>query len=155
MFKNKYFMLFIMFCLLFLTVSAVNAVEDNNDDKLNVDDVNAKSYLGDDWDEDDDWDDDEDDLIPSKIVAKPKTFKAKIKTKIYTIKLKANKKPVKKVKVTLKIKGKKFYARTNKKGQAIFKIKKLTKKGKYNAKIMFKGNNIYDGSSKKVKIRIK
>ena len=92
----------------------------------------------------------------TKIVAKKKTFKAKKKVKKYTITLKAGKKPVKKVWVTLKIKGKKLLkAKTNAKGKATFKIKKLTKKGKYKATIKFKGNKNYKASSKKVKITIK
>ena len=92
----------------------------------------------------------------TKITAKKKTFKAKKKIKKYTITLKSGKKPVKKVWVTLKIKGKKLLkAKTNAKGKATFKIKKLTKKGKYNAVIKFKGNKNYKATSKKVKITIK
>ena len=91
----------------------------------------------------------------TKITAKKKTFKAKIKVKKYTITLKAGKGSVKNVKVTIKI-GKKIYtAETNAKGTATFKIKKLTKKGKYNAVIKFKGNSAYKASSRKVKITIK
>jgi transcription-repair coupling factor (superfamily II helicase) len=94
--------------------------------------------------------------VATKITAKKKTFKAKKKVKKYTITLKAGKKPVKKVWVTLKIKGKKLLkAKTNAKGKATFKIKKLTKKGKYKATIKFKGNKNYKTSSKKVKITIK
>jgi hypothetical protein len=94
--------------------------------------------------------------VATKITAKKKTFKAKKKVKKYTITLKAGKKPVKKVWVTLKIKGKKLLkAKTNAKGKATFKIKKLTKKGKYKATIKFKGNKNYKASSKKVKITIK
>ena len=52
--------------------------------------------------------------------------------------------------------GKKtFKAKTNAKGKATFKIKKLTKKGKYSAVIKFKGNKAYKASSKKVKITLK
>ena len=91
----------------------------------------------------------------TKITAKKKTFKAKKKTKRYTITLKSGKKPIKKVKVTLKIKGKTYKAKTNAKGKATFKIKKLTKKGKYTAVIKFKGNANYIASSKKVKIIVK
>jgi len=91
----------------------------------------------------------------TKITAKKKTFKAKTKVKKYTITLKAGKKAVKKVQVILKIGKKIFKAKTNAKGKATFKIKKLTKKGKYNAKITFKGNKLYKASSKKVKITVK
>ena len=90
-----------------------------------------------------------------KITAKKKTFKAKTKVKKYTITLKAGKKPVKKVRVILKIKGKTYKAKTNAKGKATFKIKKLTKKGKFKAVITFKGNKNYKPATKKVKIKIK
>lgn len=91
----------------------------------------------------------------SKITAKKTTFKAKKKTKKYTITLKAGKKAISKVKVTLKVKGKTYKATTNAKGKATFKITKLTKKGKHNAVIKFKGNKYYKASSKKVKLTIK
>ena len=93
--------------------------------------------------------------VASKIIAKKKTFKAKKKVKKYTITLKAGKKPIKKVQVTLKIKGKTYKAKTNAKGKATFKIKKLTKKGKYTAVIKFKGNKLYKATTKKVKITVK
>ena len=92
----------------------------------------------------------------AKIVAKKKTFKSKKKVKKYRITLKNNKgKAIKKVRVTLKIKKKTFKAKTNAKGKAVFKIKKLTKKGRYTAKITFKGNKYYKKVTKKVKIKIK
>ena len=91
----------------------------------------------------------------TKITAKKKTFKAKKKVKKYTITLKSSNKPLKKVQVTLKIKGKTYKAKTNAKGKATFKIKKLTKKGKYIAVMKFKGNANYLPSSKKVKIIVK
>ncbi|PWB88383.1 Ig-like domain-containing protein [Methanobrevibacter thaueri] len=92
---------------------------------------------------------------PTKITAKKKTFKAKTKVKKYTITLKAGKKAVKKVQVILKIGKKTYKAKTNAKGKATFKIKKLTKKGKYTAKITFKGNKLYKATTKKVKITVK
>ena len=94
--------------------------------------------------------------VASKITAKKKTFKANKKVKKYTITLKSKGKPIKKVWVTLKIKGKKLLkAKTNAKGKATFKIKKLTKKGKYKAVIKFKGNKYYKPATKKVKITVK
>ena len=91
-----------------------------------------------------------------KMTAKKATFKAKKKTKKYSIILKDNKnKVMKKVKVTLKVKGKTYKATTNAKGKAIFKIKKLTKKGKYTAKVTFKGNSNFKALSKSVKIIVK
>ena len=89
------------------------------------------------------------------ITAKKKTFKAKTKVKKYTITLKSGKTLIKKAKVTLKIKGKTYKATTNAKGKATFKIKKLTKKGKYNAVIRYKGSALYKAASKKVKITVK
>ena len=94
--------------------------------------------------------------IDTKIVASKKTFKAKAKTKKYVIKLKTKTgKAIKGMKVTLKIKGKTYKAKTNSKGKATFKISKLNKKGKYTAKITFAGNSNYKGSTKTVKISIK
>ena len=91
-----------------------------------------------------------------KIIAKNKIFKKAKKVKKYTITLKSNKIPIKKVWITLKIKGKKIIkAKTNKKGKATFKIKKLTKKGKYKAIIRFNGNKYYKKAMKNVKIKIK
>lgn len=91
----------------------------------------------------------------SKITAKKKTFKAKKKTKKYTITLKSGKKAIGKVKVTIKVGKKTYTAKTNKKGKATFNLKKLTKKGKYNAVIKFKGNKYYKATTKKVKIVLK
>ncbi len=91
-----------------------------------------------------------------KITAKKKTFKAKKKSKKYTIILKTDKgKALKKVKVTIKVGKKTFKAKTNNKGKATFKLKKLTKKGKYKATVKFSGNKYYQAVSKKVKITIK
>jgi hypothetical protein len=89
------------------------------------------------------------------IKATAKKFKAKKKVKKYTVTLKANGKAVKKVRVTLKIKGKIYKAKTNTKGKVTFKIKKLTKKGKYTATIRFAGNSAYQPATKKVKITVK
>ena len=92
----------------------------------------------------------------TKLSAGKKTFKVKVKTKKYTVTLKDNKnKPIKGVKLTLKVKGKTYSAKTNAKGQAIFKITKLTKRGTYKAVIKFAGNNYYNVVSKTVKITVK
>ena len=91
-----------------------------------------------------------------KLTAKKATFKAKTKTKKYSIVLKDNKgKALGKVKVTLKVKGKTYKATTNAKGKATFKITKLNKKGNYNAVIKFAGNSNYKAVSKKAKLTIK
>ena len=91
----------------------------------------------------------------TKIVAKTKTFKTKVKVKKYSITLKSGNTLLKKVKVTLKVKGKTYTATTNSKGKATFNIKNLKKKDTYNAVIKFKGNENYKASSKKVKIKVK
>lgn len=91
----------------------------------------------------------------TKIVASKKTFKKSKKIKKYTITLKSGKTLVKKVKVTLKVKGKKYTAKTNSKGKATFKITKLKKKGKFKATITFAGNSKYLKSSKKVVLKVK
>ena len=94
------------------------------------------------------------------ISAAAKSYKASAKTKKYTVTLKTQKGVDGKTylkkgkKVTLKINGKTYTAKTNAKGQATFKIK-LTKKGKYTAKVSFAGDKTYESASKKVKITIK
>ena len=94
------------------------------------------------------------------ISASAKSFKAKAK-KTIKVTLKAAKNPYDgKVylkagkKVTLKIKGKTYTAKANKNGVAKFTIK-LTKKGKYTAKIKFAGDKTYKSASKSIKITIK
>ena len=91
-----------------------------------------------------------------KLKASKKTFKRKVKVKKYTITLKNNmNKAMAKVKVTIKVKGKTFTAKTNSAGKATFKLKKLTKKGKYSATVTFKGDSCYNKVTKKVRIVIK
>ena len=100
---------------------------------------------------------------PITITAKAKAFKATVKTKTYVITLKtkkcssANGKIYLKSgkKVTLKVNGKTYTAKTNAKGQATFKITKLTKKGKFTANIKFSGDSTYKAVSKNVRITIK
>ena len=91
------------------------------------------------------------------ITAKSKKFKAKTKVKKFKVTLKTVKNTYlsKGKKLTLTIKGKKYTAKTNAKGVATFKIKKLTKKGKYSAKVSFAGDDTYKASSKKIKITLK
>ena len=90
------------------------------------------------------------------IIAKRKTFKLKTKTKKYTITLKNNLgKAMKKIKVTLKIKGKTYKATTNKKGKATFKIKNLKKRGSYRATVKYAGSKYYKAISKKTMIIVK
>ena len=92
----------------------------------------------------------------AKLTAKNKAFKAKVKTKKYTITLKSDSgKALKNAKVTLKVKGKTYKATTNAKGKATFKITKLTKKGKYSATVKFASDGCYKAVSKSVKITVK
>jgi hypothetical protein len=102
------------------------------------------------------------DKKPLKIKAAAKSFKASAKTKKYTVRLKtilgascdgktyfaAGKK------VTMKINGKTYTAKTNAKGQATFNLK-ITKKGKFTAKVSFAGDVTYEAASKSVKLTIK
>ena len=93
--------------------------------------------------------------LPVKLTAKAKTFKKSAKTKKYTIVLKnAQNKPMKKVKVTLKIKKKTYRAKTNSKGKATFKLK-IKKKGKYTGTVTYPGNAYNQKITKKVKIIVK
>ena len=89
------------------------------------------------------------------LTAKAKTFKAKVKTKKYTIALRDNAgKAIKNAKVTLKVKGKTFKATVSSNGKATFKITNLKKKGNYNAVITYGGNNLYNKVTKNVKIKV-
>ena len=91
-----------------------------------------------------------------KIIAKAKTFKTTTKTKKYAITLKDNNgKAIKNAKVTLKVNGKTYTAKTNSKGKATFKITKLNKKGTFKATITYNGNKYYNKVSKKAKITVK
>ena len=90
-----------------------------------------------------------------KLSSSKKTFKAKAKTKKVTAKLKTSRgKVLKNQKIVFTIKGKKYTAKTNKKGIATVKIK-LTKKGKFTCKIKFAGDRTYSAISKKIKVIIK
>ena len=94
--------------------------------------------------------------VTPKITAKSKTFKYYQKTKSYSVTLKDNKgKAMKGQKVTLKVNGKTYSAKTNTKGVATFKITKLNKVGKNNAVITYAGDKTYNKVSKKVKITVK
>ena len=91
-----------------------------------------------------------------KLTAKAKTFKRSVKTKKYTITLKTNNgKVMKNIKVSLRVNKKTFYAKTNKKGVATFKITNLKKKGKFTAVVKYAGSKYYNKVTKKPKITIK
>lgn len=91
-----------------------------------------------------------------KITAKAKTFKKSIKSKKYSVTLKNNQnKAMKNTKVTIKVNGKTYYAKTNSKGTATFKITKLIKKGTFKATVTYAGNKYYNKVTKKINIKCK
>ena len=91
-----------------------------------------------------------------KLTAKAKSFKLKNKTKKYKVTLKDNKgNALKNKKVTLKVDGKTYTAKTNSKGVATFKLSKLTKKGTFTAVVTYKGNKYYKKVTKKPKVTVK
>lgn len=91
---------------------------------------------------------------PFIIVSKMKYY-AKEKVKKFYMILKDNRyRPMKNVKVKLKVKGKTYTAKTNSKGRATFKITKLNKKGKYTATTKYSGNKYYTALSKSAKITV-
>ena len=91
-----------------------------------------------------------------KVTAKSVKFKKSLKVKKYSITLKTNlNKALKSAKVTIKVNEKTYTAKTNAKGVAVFKITKLTKKGKFKSIISYKGNSYYNKLVKNVYIAVK
>ena len=92
----------------------------------------------------------------TKIVGVNKNFIKSKKIKVYAAYLKDSKgKVVKKALVTLKVNGKLYKVRTNLKGQAIFKITNLNKKGKFNAAIRYAGDGYYQLSTRNVLFNVR
>jgi predicted outer membrane repeat protein len=92
---------------------------------------------------------------PYIVVSNMKYF-AKEKPKKFYMILKDNRyRVMKNTKVTLKVNGKTYTAKTNSKGRATFKITKLNKKGKYKATVKYAGNKYYTALSKTAKITVK
>ena len=97
----------------------------------------------------------------TSIKASNKSFKATAKTKTVKVTLKTIKNAIDGKtylkagkKITLKVNGKTYKAKTDGNGVAKFNIK-LTKKGKFTAKVKFNGSKTYEASSKSIKITIK
>ena len=95
------------------------------------------------------------------VVKKSTSIKASAKSNKVTITLKTSKNKydgktylAKGKKITLKVNGKTYSAKTNAKGIVKFTVK-LTKKETYTAKINFNGDATYKASSKSIKIKIK
>ena len=90
----------------------------------------------------------------TKLYVSKKTFKKKAKVKKLTAKLKSGKKVLKSKKIIFTVNGKKYVAKTNKKGIATVKIK-LSKKKTYKVKVRFAGDKNYKASKKTSKVVIK
>lgn len=89
-----------------------------------------------------------------KISLAKMTYKAKEKVKKYKVTLKNGNNVVKNAKVKLKVNGRTYTAKTNAKGQATFKITKLTQKGTFKAEVKYDGNRYYNAKNRNSKITI-
>jgi len=87
------------------------------------------------------------------LTAAKTTLKVK-KAKKVTITLKSAGKAVAGKKITIKVNGKTFSAKTNSKGKATISVKVL-KKGKFNAVVKFAGDGAYNAVTKTVKYTVK
>ena len=91
----------------------------------------------------------------AKLTTKSASYKAKAKTKKITATFKSAKgKALKNKKITFKVNGKTYTAKTNSKGVATAKVK-ITKKGKFTFTAKFAGDDTYKALSKKGKLTIK
>ena len=93
--------------------------------------------------------------VPTKLIVKNKSYKKskKIKKLTATLKTKSGKALAKK-KLTFIVNGKKYTAKTNKKGVATVKVK-VSKKKTYKFTVKFAGGSTYLKTSKKAKLNIK
>ena len=91
-----------------------------------------------------------------RMTASFKVYKLQDKTKKYVVVLKDNKNRVlKNSKVTIRLNTVTYTAKTNSKGQAIFKFTKLAKKGQFIATVKYAGNAYYKTLNKKYVITVK
>ena len=93
--------------------------------------------------------------VPTKLIVKNKSYKKskKIKKLTATLKTKSGKAIAKK-KLTFIVNGKKYTAKTNKKGVATVKVK-VSKKKTYKFTVKFAGDSTYLKITKKAKLKIK
>ena len=93
--------------------------------------------------------------VPTKLIVKNKSYKKskKIKKLTATLKTKSGKALAKK-KLTFIVNGKKYTAKTNKKGVATVKVK-VSKRKTYKFTVKFAGGSTYLKTSKKAKLKIK
>lgn len=91
----------------------------------------------------------------AKLTVAKKTYKKNAKTKKFTATLKSsNGKAIKNKKVTFKVNGKTYSAKTNSKGVATIKVK-LNKKGNFKVTAKFAGDSTYKAVSKVGKLVLK
>lgn len=89
-----------------------------------------------------------------KLTSPNKSYKAKA-TKKLTATLKDNKgKALKSKKITFKLKGKTYSAKTNSKGVATVTVK-ITSKGTYNVAVRYAGDNYFNSIGKSIKLTVK
>ena len=93
--------------------------------------------------------------VPTKLIVKNKSYKKskKIKKLTATLKTKSGKAIAKK-KLTFIVNGKKYTAKTNKKGVATVKVK-VSKKKTYKFTVKFAGDSTYLKTTKKAKLKLK
>ena len=92
--------------------------------------------------------------LATSLATKKYTFKKAAKTKKISVTLKSGKTALKSQKITLKVNGKTYTAKTNSKGIATIKIA-LNKKGTFKYSVKYAGNNKYKAISKTNKVIIK
>lgn len=89
-----------------------------------------------------------------KFTAASKTFNVNDKIKKYVVTLKyAKNRPIKTT-ISLKVDGKTYIAKTNSKGQAVFYLKDLNKKGSFKAALTYAGSSCFNKAYRATVIRV-